>query len=96
MAPLLAAVPRKATDRSELQSEYLKYVFNFYCSCLYYVFCSSGSDIDKTLTRVMRQLAAQCTWSESAIGVMRNLLSSLLVKVLQVCDGAWEGWGGGR
>ena len=133
MAPLFVGLPRQAEDRSELQSEYLKYVLNFFCSCLFYAFSTpscTGGDVDKQASRgarastcnphrrtthipivephprdgaeerahsarpptplglqvlrLIRQLTAQCTWSENVVSITRNLLSSLLVKILQV------------
>lgn len=120
MAPLFVGVPRRPEDRSDVQSEFLKFVLNFFCSCLFHTFATpscTGGDVDKQasaiggcssralacsavlpppppthpsplqILRMIRQLTAQCTWSDSAVSITRNILSSLLVKILQARSG---------
>ncbi|RYY36084.1 hypothetical protein EON62_02050, partial [archaeon] len=92
LVPLLANLPRRAADRTELMNEYLKYVMNFFTMLMQSVYQTTntaGGDLERQLSRMMTQLRMQAGWNDCVVNVARNLLASLVAKVAQSCK-RWQ------
>eukprot|EP01138_Halocafeteria_seosinensis_P004984 gb/GECG01005096.1/.p1 GENE.gb/GECG01005096.1/~~gb/GECG01005096.1/.p1 ORF type:complete len:1572 (+),score=266.02 gb/GECG01005096.1/:1-4716(+) len=84
MAPLLATCPKKSSDRTEEQNEFLKYTMNMFAMVLNFAFSkgeNKGMPIDELVERLLTQLAVQCGWNTATVSVSRSLLTNLVVKI---------------